>query len=76
MAKILKFGRKLSLLLEILGFALGIITVIFGANEATFDILDKIGSNYWLAYSAVISGGAIIVIDLVLSRRHRRKVNA
>lgn len=71
----MKFGSKLSLLREILGFALGIITIIFGANEATFDILDRIGSIYWLAYSAVISGGAIIVVVFVLSRRYRRTVN-
>jgi hypothetical protein len=72
----LKFGRKVSLLIEILGLVLGIITIIFGANEATSDILDKIGSNYWLAYSAVISGAAIIVIVLVLAKRQRRTVSA
>jgi hypothetical protein len=72
----LKFGSKASMVLEILGLALGLLTVIFGVNEATLDTLDRIGSNYWLAYSAVISGGAIIVIVLVFSMRHRPIVNA
>ena len=65
----MRFGRRLSLALKILGVALGIATVILGFNEATVDILDRIGSNYWLAYCAMISGAAIIVIVLVLSKR-------
>ncbi len=67
----LKFGPKLSFLLKILGLALGSITIIFGVNEATSDILDKIGSNYWLAYSAVASGTVIIILVLILSKRYR-----
>jgi ABC-type Fe3+-siderophore transport system permease subunit len=69
----MKFGRRVSLTLEILGLALGIVTIILGFNEATADILDRIGSNYWLAYCAIISGAAIIIIVLVLSKRQARK---
>jgi hypothetical protein len=65
----MKFGRRLSLTIEILGLALGIVTVILGFNEATVDILDRIGSNYWLAYSAMISGGAVIIVVSVLYKR-------
>jgi hypothetical protein len=59
----------LSFVLKILGLVLGIITVALGLNEATADVLDPIGSNYWLAYSAIISGAAIIILVLVLSKR-------
>jgi hypothetical protein len=72
----MKFGRRLSLALEILGLALGIVTIILGLNEATVDILDRIGSNYWLAYCAIISGVAIIIIVLVLSKRPARTNDA
>jgi len=48
--------------MKILGLILGVVTVIFGINEATVDIFDKIGSNYWLAFSAVISGEVLIGI--------------
>ena len=50
------FGKKLQLLLKILGLILAVVTIIFGANEAAIDVLDKIGSNYWLASSAIICG--------------------
>ncbi len=69
----MKIGRTPSLILKILTLALGIITIIMGANEATVDQLDKIGSNYWLAYSAVLSGIAIIGMVLILFRRPKNK---
>jgi F420-0:gamma-glutamyl ligase-like protein len=56
--------------MEALGLALGIVTIILGINEATFDVLDRMGSNYWLAYSSVISG--IVLISLILDRFHYR----
>jgi len=42
---------------------LGIVTIIFGVNEATLDALDMIGSNYWLAYASTASG--IIIIAMI-----------
>jgi ABC-type Fe3+-siderophore transport system permease subunit len=58
--------------LKISGFVLGVVTVILGLNEATADVLDQIGSNYWLAYCAIISGIAIIVVVLILSKRSKK----
>lgn len=69
----MKFGRPLSLMMEILGLALGIVTVILGFNEATVDILDQIGSNYWLAYSSMVSGAAVIIVVLVFLKRGRSR---
>ena len=66
-----KLGRK-SLVLKILGLVLGAVTIILGLNEATTDVLDQIGSNYWLAYCAVISGIAILVVVLILSKRSKK----
>lgn len=63
-----------SLLLKILVVILGVITVIFGLNEATIDVLDPIGSNYWLAYSAILSGASLIAIVLILSRRTKKSL--
>ena len=60
---------KVSLLLKTLALILGIVAIIFGLNEATGDFLDKIGSNYWLAYSSVISGIVIIALVWILSKR-------
>ncbi len=65
-------GRKLSLVLKILVLILGVVTVIMGLNEATKDVLDPIGSNYWLAYSAVLSGIALIAVILSLSKHPKK----
>ncbi len=65
----MKFGQRTIFLLKILALILGIVTIIFGFNEATRDILDQIGSNYWLAYSAILSGATIIIIVLTLPKR-------
>ena len=76
--KIVKSGegvvmrRKLSSVLKILVLILGVVTVIMGLNEATKDVLDPIGSNYWLAYSAVLSGIALIAVVLILSYRREK----
>jgi len=42
----LKFGRKLSLTLLILGLVLEATAVILALNAATVDILDSMGSNF------------------------------
>jgi hypothetical protein len=63
----MKFGRRFHLALGIFVFAVGLATIILGANEATIDALDRIGSNYWLAWCAIISG--IATFPLIL-RRH------
>jgi hypothetical protein len=68
----IKLARKISVVLKILGLVLGIVSIIFGFNEATADVLDQIGSNYWLAYCAVISGIALIVVVLILSKRPKK----
>lgn len=65
----MKFGYRKSVLLMTLGLALGIVNIIFGVNEATVDVLDKIGSNYWLAYSSTTAGVSLIVIAVILFRR-------
>ncbi len=65
----MKFSRRKSIMLMTLGLALGILNIIFGVNEATIDILDRIGSNYWLAYSATTAGVSLIVIAVILFRR-------
>jgi hypothetical protein len=39
----MKFGQRLGL--NILSLALGVISIVLGFNEATFDIFDRIGSN-------------------------------
>ncbi len=56
----------------ILALTLGIINIIFGLNEATLDILDQIGSNYWLAYSAILSGIVVIAMVLFIFKRSSR----
>jgi len=67
-----KFGKKQSILLKILGIILGFTTVVLGVNKATSDVIDKIGSNYWLAYSSIISGASLIIIVIILSKRSKR----
>ncbi len=62
-----KLGHRFSIALKILGVALGIATIILGVNEATIDRLDRMGSNYWLAYGSTLSGIALII--LILSKR-------
>jgi len=66
-------NQHLGLTRAILGLALGTVIIILGLNEATVDILDPIGSNYWLAYAAIISGAAIITLVLVLYKSKLRK---
>jgi hypothetical protein len=66
----LKLGT--SVLLKTLIVILGVATIIFGLNEATKDVFDQIGSNYWLAYSAILSGAALIVVVLVLSKHPQK----
>lgn len=63
----MKFGRRFRLVLGIFVFAVGLATIGLGVNEATVDALDRIGSNYWLAWCAIISG--IATLPLIL-RRH------
>ena len=36
-----------------------------GVNQANVDILDRIGSDYWFAYSVVTSGIVVIAIALI-----------
>jgi len=69
------FGKRAVLAMKILGLVLGAVTVVFGVNEATVDVYDRIGSNYWLAYSAVTSGAVIIGTTIVLSKRQRKESN-
>jgi hypothetical protein len=64
-----KFGRKQSFVLKILGTSLGVVTIILGFNEATIDTLDQIGSNYWLAYASILSGAATIFLILAWHKR-------
>ena len=59
---------KLSITLRVLTLILGAVTIVLGVNEATKDVLDQIGSNYWLAYSAIISGIVIIALVVIFSR--------
>jgi hypothetical protein len=66
----MKLGSRFSSGLEALGLALGVVTIILGVNEASFDVLDRVGSNYWLAYSSVISG--LVLISLILLRHYYR----
>jgi TRAP-type C4-dicarboxylate transport system permease small subunit len=56
-----KLRHKLSIILKTLVLILGIVTIAFGLNEATKDVLDPLGSNYWLSYSVVLSGIVVIV---------------
>lgn len=63
----MKFGSKFHLALDIFLFAIGLATIILAINEVSVDALDRIGSNYWLAYSATISG---IVTLLLASRQY------
>jgi hypothetical protein len=58
----MKFGSKFHLALDIFLFAIGLATIILAINEATVDALDRMGSNYWLAYSATISGIATLLL--------------
>jgi heme A synthase len=67
-----KLKLESSLLLKTLIVVLGVVTVIFGLNEATKDVFDSIGSNYWQAYSAVLSGTVLIAIVFALSRRSKK----
>jgi hypothetical protein len=60
----MKFGSKFHLASGIFVFAVGLATIILGVNEATIDALDNIGSNYWFAWCAVISG--IATLPLIL----------
>jgi hypothetical protein len=60
----MKFGRGLHLALEIFLLAVGLATVILSVNEATVDVLDRMGSNYWLAWCATISGIATLFFTL------------
>ncbi len=69
----MRYGRKLTLLLTILGLALGVITAIFGINEATIDAFDKVGSNFWLAASSIISGISLVIITIILAKRDNTK---
>ena len=57
-----KLKLESSLLLKTLIVVLGVVTIIFGLNEATKDVFDPIGSNYLLAYSAILSGAVLIGI--------------
>lgn len=61
----MKFGRGFHRALGIFVFAVGLATIILGVNEAAIDALDSIGSNYWLAWCAIISG--IATLPLILS---------
>jgi hypothetical protein len=63
----MKFGRRFHLALDIFVFAVGLAAIILGVNETTIDALDRIGSNYWLAWCAIISGIATLFLIL---RRH------
>ncbi len=56
-------------MLKTLMLILGMFTIAFGLNEATADVMDPLGSNYWLAYSAILSGIAIIVLVLIVFKR-------
>jgi hypothetical protein len=64
----MKLGRRSHLALNIFVFAVGLATIILAVNEATIDALDRIGSNYWLAWCATISGIATLLLAL---RQHR-----
>jgi hypothetical protein len=57
----MKFGRRLHLALKVFVFAIGLATIILGVNETTIDALDRMGSNYWLAWCAIISGIATLL---------------
>ncbi len=67
----LKVGRRLHLTVYILLSAVGLATIILAVNEVTVDAFDRMGSNYWLAYSAIISGIALLLF--VLRGRQERK---
>jgi hypothetical protein len=62
-------GQKLSIILKTLALILAIVTIGLGLNEATKDVLDPLGSNYWLSYSAVLSGIVVIVFVLISWKR-------
>lgn len=66
----MKFGSKFNLALDIFLFAIGLATVILAINEASVDVLDHMGSNYWLAYSATISGIALLFL---ISRHYQAR---
>jgi hypothetical protein len=57
----MKFGRRFHLAFDILLFADGLATIILAVNEVTLDALDRMGSNYWLSWSAIISGIATLL---------------
>jgi hypothetical protein len=63
----MKFGDRFHLTLDIFLFAIGLATIILAVNEASVDALDRMGSNYWLAYSATICG----IAALLLTSRQR-----
>jgi hypothetical protein len=58
----MRFGSKFHLALDIFLFAIGLATIILAINEVSVDALDHVGSNYWLAYSATISGIATLLM--------------
>ncbi len=49
----MKLNRKLWQAMGAAGLVVGLVTIVMGFNEATVDALDRIGSNYWLAYVAI-----------------------
>jgi hypothetical protein len=63
----MKSGLKLHQTLNVFLLAVGLVTIILGVNETTVDAFDRIGSNYWLAWCACISGAATFLLTL---RRH------
>ena len=56
----MKVGPRFHLIFYIFLFAAGLATIILAVNEVTIDALDDMGSNYWLAWSAIISGIATL----------------
>jgi hypothetical protein len=59
-----RLGQKFHQVLDSFLFAVGLATVILGVNEGTVDVLDRMGSNYWLAWCATISGTSTVLLIL------------
>jgi hypothetical protein len=68
-------NHRLVELFYLLLFMVGLGTIILGVNEVTLDAYDRIGSNYWLAYFAIVSGVVVFCLALRsnIHRRSRRK---
>ncbi len=66
------FEPKQTATLRALVLVLALVTIILGLNEATVDALDYVGSNFWLAAAATLSGVILLVVALLPLKRSKK----